>query len=231
MTPGMSAIPLPSPDDHPQLSMAPLENGEHTPIPHPGLESPIREAHFEQLNRLVKLARPAEKAAGYAKFSGWTTLLAGALSLPMSIGNLAMMIFCVVLAGIGTRELTLRRRLVGLETTAPKKLALNQIVLGGTLIAYAIFMLMSSPSSMIDSAMQSDPMLQSVPELSGQLDDLANLEKLAKAILYAGLIVIAFFVQGGTALYYASRTRSLRTLHKQSPQWCVRVYQTMHRAE
>lgn len=224
----MSALPTPSKD----LASLNLTHPIDEPvgnIAHPGTRSPMSDAHYEQLRQICKRARPIERAAGYAKFSGWTTLLAGAFSLPFSLKSMAMLIFCVCLAGIGTRELTLRRKLLALETTTPKKLAINQLVLGFTLTAYAIFMLISAPGdSMMQSAIGSDPMLQSVPELSGMMDDMANLERLAKALIYAGLIVIAVFVQGSTAIYYACKAKALRKLHKHSPEWCVRVYQTMN---
>ena len=107
------------------------------------------------------------------------------------------MVFCVALAGIGTRELTLRRRLLRLEATAPRKLAINQLLLGGTLATYAILMLMQPPGeSMIASATSTDPMLQSVPELSAQLGDLTRLEHVVKASMYALMVVIAIVVQG-----------------------------------
>lgn len=225
----MSALPKPTMSEFNELNLTHTDEEPVGAIAHPGTRSPMSEAHFDLLRKTCKLARPVEKAAGYAKFSGWTTLLAGACSLPFSLNSITMLIFCVVLAGIGTRELTLRRKLLALETTAPRKLAINQIVLGATLCVYAVIMLLTAPNdSMMQSAIGSDPMLQSTPELSGMLDDMASLEKLAKAMIYAGLIVIAVFVQGSTALYYALKTKALKRLHKQCPKWCVRVYQTMN---
>lgn len=220
----MSSLPIPAPDDTPPLALtkAPTEQP-------PDRAGPLDESHISELESVTRLARPARRAAGFASVSGWTTLLAGGVSLLFVIGNIPLMIFCVALAGIGTRELSLRRRLLRLETSAPRKLAINQLVLGGTLAAYAIFMLMRPPGeSMIASATSSDPMLQSVPELSGQLNDLSQLEHLVKASVYALMIVIALFVQGGTALYYLCKSRSLRKLHKHTPEWCVRVYRAVN---
>lgn len=185
--------------------------------------------HYQQLMDFCKRVRPIERAAGYAKFSGWGTLLAGALSLPFALQSVVMMIFCVVLAGIGTRELTLRRTLLALETSAPRKLAINQLILGGVLSSYALFMLLIAPSeSAMQSALDADPMLQSTPELTGMLDDMVNLEKLAKALMYAGLIVVAVLAQGSTSLYYGLKAKKLRLLHQSTPAWCVRVYRTMN---
>ena len=219
----MSTLPIPSPDDPPRLSIT--KDREHS-SPYLQGAPVLDEGHYLELERLVRLSKPVRKAANYAHFSGWMTLLAGGISIPMALSNTPMLIFSVVLAAIGTRELTLRRRLLALETRAARKLAINQLLLGGALAMYAIYMLMHAPSSsMIESAMQKDAMLTSTPELAGQLDDLKQLETLAKAGIYAILIVIAFVFQGGTALYYATKTKRLRNLHKQCPQWALSVYQ------
>lgn len=218
----MSTLPLPKPDASPSLSLSPdVGVAAHS-------DPVLREEHFAQLEQAVRNARPARRAAGYASFSGWSMLLAGAVSLPFVLGNIPMLIFCVALAGVGTRELTLRRRLLRLETSAPRKLAINQLVLGATLAGYAIFMLTRPPGeSMIASAAGSDPMLQSVPEITAQLNDFAQIEHAIKASVYVLLILVALFVQGGTAIYYACKTCSLRRLHKHTPEWCVRVYRAV----
>ncbi len=236
---GMSTLPAPMDGSPPPLKLyddapppASVRAGAPGAAPwpaHPGAANPMSEAHFDQLSRLSDLARPVERAMRYAHFSGWTTLLAGALSLPLALHRPAMLVFCVVVAGIGTRELTLRRRLARLEVRAPRQLALNQLVLGGALISYALFMLASTPGKgMVESAMATDPVMQSTPELGGMMDELVRMERLATAMLYVGMILLAVIVQGGTALYYTLKTRKLRTLHKQTPDWAVRVYQTLH---
>lgn len=218
----MSSLPIPSPADQPTLSITREHEPQDKYLPAgPSLDG----SHYAQLDRLVYLSKPIRKAANYAGFSGWMTLLAGAFSIPFALRNMPMLVFSVVLAGIGTRELTLRRRLMALDTRSTKKLAINQLLLGGVIAAYSLYMLMHAPStSMIESAMQKDAMLTSTPELAGQLDDLKQLEMLAKAGLYAILIVFALIFQGGAAIYYATKTKRLRNLHKQCPDWAVRVY-------
>jgi hypothetical protein len=215
----MSSLPLPALHETPKLTLA--SDAESNASSMPALD----ESYFDQIAQLVRLAKPARKAAGYAMFSGWATLLGGTVSLPFALGNPSMLLLCVVLAWIGTRELTLRRKLLQLETSAPKKLAFNQIALGITLASYAIYMLMQpSGESIVGSSIASDPMLQGAPEIAGIVEDMTQLEQMIMAGVYALLIVIAMVVQGGTAGYYALKTRSLRKLHKQTPEWCIRVY-------
>jgi hypothetical protein len=192
-------------------------------------QPPLDDRDFDQIRMVVQRAKPIEKAVRYAHFSGWTTLLAGVLSIPFAFGNTPMLIFTVVLAGIGTRELTLRRSLKSLDQAAPTKLAINQLMLGGVLMIYAVFMLLSAPAeTMVESAMNADPMMQSAPELNGMMDDLIQLEQVATALIYVGMIVLAVFFQGGTALYYFFKGPKLRKLHSETPDWVIRVYQTVH---
>lgn len=225
----MSTMPLPSRDDLFPLKLSEGEGGQNPPPSRPGVSGPLSGAHFDQLRRMRRLARPVEKAIRYANFSGWTTLLAGALSLPFALHKPAMLVFCIVIAGIGTRELTLKRRLAHLDSTAPRKLAINQLCLGGALIVYAVFMLASSPGKgMVQTAMETDPVIQSTPELGGMMDDLVQLERLATALLYVGMIALAVIVQGGTALYYTLKGKRLVALHKQTPAWAVEVYRSVH---
>lgn len=194
-----------------------------------GSESPLCEMHLHQIAMGSKRAKPIEKAVRYAHLSGWMTLLAGAISLPFAIGNTAMMIFAIVIAGIGTRELTLHRSLKKLDCSAPGKLAINQVMLGGALICYAVYMLMSAPAEgLVESAMKTDPMIQSTPELGGMMEDLIVLEQFATAMIYVGMIGLAVIIQGGTALYYILKRSKLKKMHSETPEWVVRVYRAVH---
>lgn len=219
----MSALPTDGPD-LPDLRLSEPDDVLRGSNSH----APLGEQHFAQLRQLARLTRPLNRMAGYAKFSGWTTLLAGALSMPFALRNLPMLIFCACLAGIGTRELTLRRRLLRLETPAPGKMAINQVLLGVALIGYSVFMIATNPGgTVVASAIENDPMLRGTPEISGMMDDMVRIERLATMMLYVGLIAVAIVVQGGTAVYYATRTGVLRRLHQRCPDWCIRVHQSM----
>lgn len=241
---GMSALPTPPGDDSARLRIATTEGCDDLHAPkdsscveqpleqpheHPGVRHAMSDAHLHQIALCAKRAKPIEKAVRFASFSGWSTLLAGALTIPFAIGKLSLLIFAITLAAIGTRELTLRRSLKVLDVKATRKLAINQLVLGGALISYAVYMLLSVPSAgMISTALQSDPMMQSTPELSGMFDDLAQLEQTAMALMYVAMIFLAFVLQGGTSLYYLLKGSKLKKLHKETPHWVVQVYQRVH---
>lgn len=221
----MSSLPV---DPNPAHSPLRLQSDQPAPS-NSGEVNPLSDAHLNQIKLASKRAKPIEKAIRYANFSGWTTLLAGALSLPFALGNLPMMIFALVIAGVGTRELTLRRQLMKLDLRAPKKLAINQLMLGSALITYALYMLIATPSkTLIESAMEADPVMQSTPELAGMMDDLIQLEQVATAMMYIAMILLAFVFQGSTALYYLLKSKKLKKMHKHTPDWVIKVYQTIH---
>ncbi len=221
----MSSLPI-----DPNPAHTPLRLQSEQPAPsNPGLANPLSDAHLNRIRLASKRAKPVEKAIRYANFSGWTTLLAGALSLPFALGNLPMMIFALVIAGVGTRELTLRRQLIKLDMRVPTKLAINQLMLGGALITYAVYMLVATPSkTMIESAMEADPVMQSTPELAGMMDELIQLEQVATAMMYLAMIALAMLFQGGTALYYFLKGSKLKRLHKETPEWVINVYKAVH---
>ncbi|MGV6814718.1 MAG: hypothetical protein ACWA5W_06900 [Phycisphaerales bacterium] len=218
----MSALPTPS--NHPPKS-------DHHPLSlRMGGESfstqasPLKPAHFQQLEDAHRRARPVNKAVRFASLSGWMTLGAGACSLPFVLGNTKMMIFMLVIAGIGTRELTLRRSLNQFELRAARKLAINQLLLGAALSAYAIMMLLAGPgTTLVESAMQSDSTMGSNPEIAGMMDDMINLERTANMLIYIAMIPLAICIQGGTALYYTAKGKRLKTLLNTTPGWVIQV--------
>lgn len=218
-------MPTGSPSQPPHLRIGGSEPVNSAAQEH----QPLSESDFDQIRLGARRAKSIEKVVRYASFSGWTTLLAGGLSLPFSLGNPPMIIFSLAIAGIGTRELTLRRSLKVLDPKAPAKLAINQLMLGGALMIYAIYMLAATPGqTMIESAMEADPMIQSTPELAGMMDDLVVFEQMATALIYVAMIFIAFIFQGGTALYYFLKGSKLRKMRQNTPDWVLRVYQTVH---
>jgi hypothetical protein len=210
----------PTPNDGSPLRFAP------TTAETQSLSNPLSD---EQMKRIIdsgERAKPIRKAARFASGNGWLTLLAGFSTIPFALGNTPLLIFAVLLGAIGTRELTLRRRLLRFVPKTTRKLALNQLMLGALLSAYAVWMMIKSATSegMIASKLSSDPMLQSAPELSGALDGLAELERLAMVGIYLLMIVVAIVVQGGSALYYIIKGRALARFCARTPKWVLDIH-------
>ncbi|MCA9302810.1 MAG: hypothetical protein KC996_01670 [Phycisphaerales bacterium] len=212
----MSALPTDPANPSPLQLTRPAESP-------PG---PLSEKQMQQIIDSGDRARPIRKAARFASGNGWLTLLAGFSTVPFAIGNLPLLTFAVLLGAIGTRELTLRRRLLRFVPRTTRKLAINQLMLGALLIGYAVWMTIQSATSegMIASTLKNEPMLQSTPELSGQLDGLAQLERIATAGLYLLMILVAVLVQGGSAIYYQIRGRALARFCARTPEWIIDIH-------
>lgn len=213
---GMSALPNDPPKPSPLLLTRPAESSS----------GPLNEKQMQQIIDSGDRARPIRKAARFASGNGWMTLLAGFSTIPFALGNLPLLTFAVLLGAIGTRELTLRRRLLRFVPKTTRKLALNQLMLGALLITYAVWMMVQSATGdgMIASTLKNEPMLQSTPELSGHLDGLAQLERIATAGLYLLMIIVAVLVQGGSAMYYQIRGRSLARFCARTPEWVIDIH-------
>ncbi len=212
----MSALPTdPSPSSPLRLADAP-----------PASPSPLNDEQMQQILSSARLARPLRKAERFAAGNGWLTLLAGCLTVPFAIGDLPTLTFAVLLGAIGTRELTLRRRLHRFEPRVTRKLALNQVMLAVLLSIYAISKMVQSASSegMISSVIANEPMIQSTPEVADMLSGMVQLEKIATMGMYVLLIIIAVIVQGSSALYYLIKGRALARFRARTPDWVIRVH-------
>jgi|GEM_PF-2668868 len=201
------------------------------PTPHPDSmgSSPLNDAQLSMLGSSVINAKPVRKAAGYARISGWMTLMAGVVSVLFSLTSIPGLILGITLAAIGMRELGLARRLDAFDVRATAGLAINQLLLGAALIAYAVFKAATydSADSILAGSLGSDPTIASMPEMAGTIQELGQLEYLLTLGVSGVLIVVAFVMQGGTALYYWSKAKRVRTLQQHMPGWVLDIHQTM----
>ena len=105
-----------------------------------------------------------------------------------------------------------------LDPAAPRILALNQVALSALIILYALWRLyqVSTGKGELAAAMAevNDP---AVTEMVG------SMARQVMTLLYGGLIAIAIFAQGGLALYYFTRARTLRVYLEQTPDWILQM--------
>jgi len=155
--------------------------------------------------------------------------MAGVVSVLFSLTSMPGLILGVVLAAIGMRELGFARKLDALDDRAPAGLAINQLFLGAALIAYAVFKAATydSADSILAGSLSSDPTIAAMPEMAGTIQELGQLEYLLTLGVSAVLIVVAFVMQGGTALYYWRKAKRVRALRQQTPGWVLEVHQVM----
>ena len=110
------------------------------------------------------------------------------------------------------------RKFKQLDPEAANALAINQLVLGGALLLYAIFSLWNvfrGPSVITEQ-------IASSPELTqAGLGSIESLARMIGVLIYGTLAAVAIFGQGGTALYYFTRRKYVEAYRRETPQWIL----------
>lgn len=180
--------------------------------------------HLAQIADATRHLRRARKADRVAGFSGVAILICGLALLPFSLGSGFGIALGLTLVVIGWRELSLRRDIRALEPLGFGRLARNQIALAIALSAYGVTRLLEPvpDTSGLSSAGLSSAGLG---PMAGDLDQ--TVRRIAQISHYgvgAGIILLAWIVQGGQAMYYARAGKSLRRAHARCPVWVMRIH-------
>lgn len=163
--------------------------------------------------------RALNRGAGLARVSGLVLIIAGSLSVlvsllhPLSVG----MLISVLVLGNGVIEWRFARRLRELQPSAAGILALNQLALGFEIGLYALWRGFTFDGTVIEQALQ-QPMVQTVldaypPEQVEQA--LALLPPLIRGA-FIGIGLIAALGCVIMAIYYRSRRKYAALLAAES---------------
>ncbi len=164
--------------------------------------------------------KPLRRAARYATAEAWTLALCAVVSLtPCFAGGWVGVVLAVVLGGVAAVEFGAARRLQRLDLAAPKRLAVNQLVLGAAVVIYSAvnFYLVSVGRGMMAE-------LNAHPSQLGE--EGAEAQEMIRSVLYVlygSLIAAGVFMQGGTAWFYATREAKLRDYLANTPGWLVQM--------
>jgi uncharacterized membrane protein HdeD (DUF308 family) len=164
--------------------------------------------------------RKIRRAVSAARFEGYTIAICGGLSLLGGIGSISIsdMFVGTVLLVIGIIEIIGAGKLRSLDPKAAKMLVLNQLILAGLILLYALWNLTAEathPTSDLPDLSPSEA--QAVSQYSSPLSGLTHEIML---LLYASLILAAI-VEAGMAAYYHSRGEQLRKYLETTPAWIV----------
>lgn len=183
----------------------------------------------------ARMHKPLARAAGLARSSGTLmilsavfSVLAGGLGLAGgdTMGGGITLGIGLLLFYLGLTERSCGVELAALNPTAPKRLALNQVVLL-LLIAGACVMGVqdagAAGAATIDTA-------GLPPDMADKMT--AEMENLAPLLIYGVygvMFVVSLLVQGGMALYYMSRRKLVTAFHEELPPWVTDVVSTLQR--
>lgn len=180
---------------------------------------PLSAEQEKQLSDAVRRARKVFGATKVAAFNGWSTGFCAAISLAMALVSIQAMWVGLGLAIVSRNEFRGRNLLRWFDRRGPRILAWNQVGLLGLLVVYSLW-------SLYDALTGPNPYeahLKRSPELASMLGPVGQLYTFATMAVYGGVVILAFVVQGMTALYYVSCGKHLDAYLDQTPAWIVRL--------
>ncbi|MBC8108232.1 MAG: hypothetical protein H7Z14_16720 [Anaerolineae bacterium] len=192
---------------------APMRPPAIPPAPTSGLAPQQVTELIAARDRAAKIRR----AGGVAKFDAWMIAIFAALTGVTGLFSIPSLLLAAGMGFVAWREFRGVEALRRLDRSAPKSLAINQLCLAAILIAYALWQVIQTATS----SGEYTAMAGGDPQLTQMLGPIDDLVKTLTLSVYGLIILIAIFVQGGTALYYFTRQRYLREYLEQTPSWVV----------
>jgi hypothetical protein len=164
-------------------------------------------------------SRKVRRSASIAHASGWTLLLFAIPALGFGVFSLTSAILGLLLAIVGVFELKGARGLRQLDARAPKRLVMNQVLLGVVLAGYGAW-------GIYTTLTQSNPLnmpLMTSAEVDRMIASMQAMWTFGMVGFYGVFIGVSLLATGATAAYYNSCKRHLRGHLTTTPQWVVDV--------
>jgi len=191
-----------------------------TELPAPG---PISPAQLEQLSLAEQRERRFAGALKVAAFNGYGLAVVGSLALLFDLSEPASWLLAAALLALAYQELRGRKLLASYDRSGLTVLMRNQLALIVVVCLYSL--------SRIYAALHGDnPLAQvlrdnadaaEVMEASELLDDTSSMYRYGIVAFYALVMALTALIQGGCALYYATRRKHLNTFLSETPAWVI----------
>lgn len=183
----------------------------------PGLSS----EQVEMIALAQRHARPIFRAARVAAFSGWTSAVLAGLTLLTGLGSLSAMALGLALGVIAIVELRGGAGLRRFDSSAPRRLGLNQIALFGVLCVYCGW-------NIIDTLQGPNPYAEYMTagaDVANMVRPIARLHTTIMVAFYGLVIGGSAVAQGCGAFYYFTRASRLADFMAMTPPWTVQALQ------
>lgn len=186
---------------------------DRTAVPAPA-QGPLSPEHLAALSAAKTAAKRIRRTAGVARASAWTTgVLAGCTLLGVLLGDVTSLVLGAVLLVIAIREGRFGTHLGAFDVHAARKLAVNQLILGGVIIVYAGWQAFA--------ASRGKPESSGDAQVDAMLADYGSLMKSLTVGFYLCVAVGGALGTGLMALYYSRRASMVRAFLSQQPRWIV----------
>jgi hypothetical protein len=170
----------------------------------------------EQIRQLAdarSAGRTIRWCIGMASFDAYTLAIFAVISLLTGYNSLPGLFIGFGLGIVAWVEFRALRDLRLLMPEAVRHLGWNQLGLAGVLIVYGMWNLLGPGQNTITDA------LNAAGADADMRQQIQGMAQMINGLIYGGLIAIAIFVQGGTAIYYLSREKNVRAYVDQTPDW------------
>jgi hypothetical protein len=172
-----------------------------------------------QLHAAQAAWRPIGRAVRYATFDAWTLAILAILSLPCAIGGVVGVLMALALGVLAYFEFRAVKRLKRLDPDAPRRLAVNQLVLAGAIVLYCVWNLaLEATGHGISTQLKSY-----VPDLDSSDPQATDMVRTMVYALYATLAVVGGGIPVLTAWYHRSRTQLLQVYLAGTPAWILQM--------
>jgi hypothetical protein len=171
--------------------------------------------HLQQIAQAKKTGKSIRQAVIVSRISAWTTLVFAIGTLVSSLTSLGGLMLGIGMAVVSIVEFKGGTALKCLDVTAPRRLAINQLVFGGLLFSYAAMCLWTSSTT--TSTLTSDPQLQQM------LAPFRDIEKTIYTLVYGAMMAAAVIGPGLTSLYYWGRIKHIQRYLAETPKWILEL--------
>src|SRR5258706_6528196 len=159
------------------------------------------------------------RAIAVATFDGWALAAFAMVNCICGLADFQSLIIGVALGGLAYVEIRAAAQLRRLDESAPRRLGINQILLGTLLAVYAIWQIYQELHGPSPYAALS----QADAHMGKRFEDMARSLTVG---VYGCLIIFAIVAQGGAALFYFTRDKYLRDYRQRTPAWILQMQQT-----
>jgi hypothetical protein len=187
--------------------------------------SPLDAEQLRVLTETRALGKKLRLARGIALSNVITLGGLGVLSVLVGLFSLSLPWVGLGLIALAYHEERGRRGLAALDPRAPRRLALNQLLLFALVCVYcawSAYSAWSGPDPLAALTSQSSELSDTLDQLTqqtgGSLSDLGNWARLAALVVYGIALLASAVVQGLTARYYRSLLPSVEALAR-APAW------------
>jgi len=152
------------------------------------------------------------------------------LTLPMGVLSLSgtTLVMGAAICAVGAVEYVGYRKMLRAEKAAPRLLALNQLAFLGVILLYCVFQVVTFSTADARNAVISPETQTQLAALPGmQAAIYKQIDRWAPLLTYGFYSLVAFLslcFQGGMALYYFTRQKTVESYTRGTSEWIRRLF-------